>query len=968
MKFKFSQIVLFTFILGIVFDIVMVQAQKNFIPMANGLSTCQELQMIKSNLSGNYYLKNDIDCSETEDWNSGKGFEPIGDKNNPFKGSFDGRGHKITNLYINRGSMEYIGLFGNTDFHSEIKNVGLENVRIVGFRQVGGLIGENKGKVSRAYSIKGNVKGEKSIGGLIGCNRGLVNEAFTREGYVYAQHYGGGLVGENRGKIYNTYSVNNSVVGRWELGGLIGFNASGGRGKVFNSYAVGEIKGDHWVGGLIGYNDGVWSPPEEELQARNCFYYSERDALHSWSDGGFPKKIPELKNIATYTDITTEGLNEPWDFVGNPNDDTGNEDIWAIGPRNDGYPYLKFEEILSGDKEKKETLEEEKKPRRNIDKYTPRTVFLISDENWKDILSLVPIAVWTDEDGNINKYPLLIYKTEDEIDVPRVGYDLSSIIYFLQIYNPDKLIIVASSFELDCGNNVDDDKDGFIDFKDRDCNILASLIAEPDSGAGVRPELIQWISPDDYFSFWDSFEKIIYVENNYQLALLSSTYASLINAPLIIEKSSLDSEKIFHGREVICIGQINLRGMAKCNEKYDLKQLQQKYIEKTNTDKVILVNSDDLSFSIEKTYYFSEKGGIIRFILDSQSLASPILASAKHELIVFSNVSRSPEIGRCEVNQDIKNNIEAVDNLVKSQINSLFTKKPEYLTIIASPKAIPDAIPEGCSFLHPNFPSRIGADRKYGEIGSVFIKTGRIYGNTITDLSSYIARDIFYKELFDSLYYNPDTSQYNYAGLSIGNTQYIKGLKGGILGGVKGWFQKAIFGEFFIENAKKIKKKTSEGGYNSVCYVYSNAKPECVGDDNPPDEAYKKKQFITYGGHGDEKSWAGLGRIDIFAFNFPWIDLSYGIGLTCLNNDFWIGEEDTFGVQFLRKGGMGYHGSTGIWYHWGEENKEVQAIKKLTTEEITLGKLDEELFGRGKSNFLLLGDPTLLLKFKKVKW
>jgi hypothetical protein len=49
-----------------------------------------------------------------------------------------------------------------------------------------------------------------------------------------------------------------------------------------------------------------------------------------------------MKNVRTYTDILwSEGLNSPWDFVGNPYDDKGNEDIWDIKPNiNNGYPYL----------------------------------------------------------------------------------------------------------------------------------------------------------------------------------------------------------------------------------------------------------------------------------------------------------------------------------------------------------------------------------------------------------------------------------------------------------------------------------------------------------------------------------------------------------------------------------------------------------------------------------------------------
>jgi tRNA A-37 threonylcarbamoyl transferase component Bud32/biopolymer transport protein ExbD len=49
-----------------------------------------------------------------------------------------------------------------------------------------------------------------------------------------------------------------------------------------------------------------------------------------------------MKNVRTYTDVKwSKGLESPWDFVGNPYDDKGNEDIWNIDPNvNDGHPYL----------------------------------------------------------------------------------------------------------------------------------------------------------------------------------------------------------------------------------------------------------------------------------------------------------------------------------------------------------------------------------------------------------------------------------------------------------------------------------------------------------------------------------------------------------------------------------------------------------------------------------------------------
>ncbi|NAS88749.1 hypothetical protein C4E24_03285 [ANME-1 cluster archaeon AG-394-G21] len=101
---------------------------------ATPITTCTELQNISNNSAGNYYLANDINCSGFGN------FEPIGNGNHRFTGTFDGKGYKITNLYINQSSTNYVGLFGCTGSGSEIKDVGLEEVDAYsGGGYVGGL-------------------------------------------------------------------------------------------------------------------------------------------------------------------------------------------------------------------------------------------------------------------------------------------------------------------------------------------------------------------------------------------------------------------------------------------------------------------------------------------------------------------------------------------------------------------------------------------------------------------------------------------------------------------------------------------------------------------------------------------------------------------------------------------------------------------------------------------------------------
>ncbi|MEI7999537.1 MAG: ZmpA/ZmpB/ZmpC family metallo-endopeptidase-related protein, partial [Candidatus Omnitrophota bacterium] len=66
-------------------------------PSSIQVKTCQDLQNIQNNLSGNYVLVNDIDCATFGGVN---GFKPIGSHEKPFTGSLTSGVYKIKNLTI----------------------------------------------------------------------------------------------------------------------------------------------------------------------------------------------------------------------------------------------------------------------------------------------------------------------------------------------------------------------------------------------------------------------------------------------------------------------------------------------------------------------------------------------------------------------------------------------------------------------------------------------------------------------------------------------------------------------------------------------------------------------------------------------------------------------------------------------------------------------------------------------------
>ena len=220
-----------------------------------------DLQGMAGNLGANYALGANIDASDTSSWNVGAGFAPIGNLLNPFTGRFDGLGHQITALTINRPDENSVGLFGLVR-GAEISNIGLSGGSITGKSSIGGLVGlMEDSSISTAYAT-GAVTGGGSVGGLVG----YMSDSSISTAYATGAITGtdtasvGGLVGTqfNISSITDSYATGKVTGGEdASIGGLVGSQYPGG--SITSSYATGEAKGvggGTCVGGLVGWQSG----------------------------------------------------------------------------------------------------------------------------------------------------------------------------------------------------------------------------------------------------------------------------------------------------------------------------------------------------------------------------------------------------------------------------------------------------------------------------------------------------------------------------------------------------------------------------------------------------------------------------------------------------------------------------------------------------------------------------------------
>ncbi len=253
---------------------------------------------------------------DIKNWDNGAGWAPIG-RGPVFTGGYDGGAYVIRNLYINRPSTNIVGLFSEVrataGAPSVVRRVGLMDHDITGGTTVGGIVGRltgvwNAPAVVQQSFTQGVTRGNNNVGGIVG-----------------ATAY--------QGRIENAYAVGVVEIPNWRAGGgITGTHYSSGPDAVINNVfaAVQIVALGSQTGGLVGAGSGT---------VTNSFWDTQASGL-SVSAGGTGKTTAEMKDIATFTATATPGLTTPWDFAGNPNDDTGNDHIWKINPEfYDGYPF-----------------------------------------------------------------------------------------------------------------------------------------------------------------------------------------------------------------------------------------------------------------------------------------------------------------------------------------------------------------------------------------------------------------------------------------------------------------------------------------------------------------------------------------------------------------------------------------------------------------------------------------------------
>jgi filamentous hemagglutinin family protein len=257
-------------------------------------------------MGDSYALGNDIDATGTATWNGGAGFVPIGNEATSFIGTFDGHGYTINGLSINRPSAEFVGLFGLVDYGGMVKNVGVSNVQVSGYFEVGGLVGGNNGLITNDYSTGVVTAGSTGyfVGGLVGGSSGTVSNAFSTAA-VSGNNYVGGLMGANGGGIiddsYSAGPVTALGSESYNVGGLLGGNLGTVNNSFWDTTTTGVAQG--FGSDPTNTTPGVTGATTAQLESES-FIVENSPTSPVWNftsvwttDGG--TQIPQLSGVPT---------------------------------------------------------------------------------------------------------------------------------------------------------------------------------------------------------------------------------------------------------------------------------------------------------------------------------------------------------------------------------------------------------------------------------------------------------------------------------------------------------------------------------------------------------------------------------------------------------------------------------------------------------------------------------------------
>lgn len=232
-----------------------------------GLQT--NVNRFKKTYEGEYFLQTaDIDMTGVKSWDQ-IGTIARNSVSYPFKATYDGGGHKITNWtfdYSKQSDPRYAGLFGNV---SVLKNLTLDETCTFKLRSWSGTLAYQVDRIENCFSYAtvtaqttSGDNANASIGGLVKLATNMVDCA----NYGTITVDGGGTVGGLAATCYNAVNCRNYgtvTASGTKVGGIcaelsaFGNSADEERGVISGCANYGTVSAREQAGGLVGELSGI---------------------------------------------------------------------------------------------------------------------------------------------------------------------------------------------------------------------------------------------------------------------------------------------------------------------------------------------------------------------------------------------------------------------------------------------------------------------------------------------------------------------------------------------------------------------------------------------------------------------------------------------------------------------------------------------------------------------------------------
>ena len=287
-----------------------------------------ELKTALSNTSADIVLTQDITLSG--EW------IPIGTKEAPYMGTFDGQGHAIKGLTITTKA-DNLGFFSFIGSNATVKNVSFTGAKVLGNKQAAIVAGQAENATISNVYVSGYVTGRDHVGTIVGDARGDANvdadgtnisNCVSTAAAFSSDNQAGGIAGwTNLGMFENNVAYGAVTAPNGGAAGICSMiDNSGSASFIGNVSAMPYAKGgNNRTSGILGWKNGSGcgiAEDEQNLSSEATQYFvggnltAAADIKFDENNeglNGIVTSVADLKTAATYT---TAGFSaDVWNLV-----------------------------------------------------------------------------------------------------------------------------------------------------------------------------------------------------------------------------------------------------------------------------------------------------------------------------------------------------------------------------------------------------------------------------------------------------------------------------------------------------------------------------------------------------------------------------------------------------------------------------------------------------------------------------